>query len=887
MRRTSVCIAFLLFVSIFSLTITIVPENAQGITLFVGGAGPGNYTTINEALSSANPGDTVYVYGGIYLEHLVIDKPLSLVGENRTSVVNGSGMSNVITITANWVNITGFTIVDSGRQWPSNIGSGILLKNVENCTVLDNYVGLSSAGIALRFSSSNSIVNNTVDWGTGIALGSSHGNDIIDNDLSLSFVGIGLGSSNLNTISGNNASSSYEGIRLVRSEYNNIYDNNASARSYGISLDRSNNNIIVNNTAFHSFYDGIVLDSSEANTLKGNILAEAGIYITGPYLENYDSHAINASNLVNGKPVHYWKNRTGGRIPDGAGQIIAVNCTGLYIENHDVRRASMGIQLISSARNFIANNTASLNSHDGIHLRDSDDNVLVGNTARGNTGYGILLYYSDNARVSGNDARYNDEADIHLFRSHSNTITDNLGGASLEESNYNVVADNIAHTVLRESHYNFVSNNSGGVTIWYSNYNTVYNNTAFNYAFSSGIRVRNSNNNSIINNTVSWCQGGVLVVYSEFNTFAGNTFSDSRFDGMYLSNSNGNWIYHNRFIDNGEQAYDNTGTNHWDNGYPSGGNYWSDYSGVDLFRGPNQNQPGKDGFGDSPYQIDSGIQDRYPFMTSFLFYLPRPPVILDATLTGNDFENVTLLWALSPDDGAGYDTVIGYQIRRGRNLHSSIGTSYQLVASLPNGMTSFLDASVGEGNPNDYFYQVCAVDHNNNVTCSKNQGGKFTHAVNKGRDLISIPLVQSDDRIEAVLQTVSFEEAWTYDSLLHRWTWNVKSKPYTGELKNLDHTMAVWLQTTEDSNLTVAGLVPLRAEINLRAGWNLVGYPSFDHFYTVGNLKAETNITEVEGFNPVRPWYFLRSMLDTDIMLAGNSYWIWVDTDSIWTVTNS
>lgn len=886
MRSTSVCVAFLLFVSIFSLTVIIVPENVQGTTLFVGGAGPGNYTTINEALSSANPGDTVYVYGGIYFEHLVIDKPLSLVGENGTSVVNGSGVLDVITITANWVNITGFAVVDSGRQWPSNVGSGILLENVENCTILDNYVGLSSAGIALSFSSSNNIINNTVDWGTGIALGSSHGNDIIDNDLSLSFVGIGLGSSNLNTIAGNNASSRYEGIRLVRSEYNNLHDNNASGGSYGIILDRSNNNIIFNNTAFHSFYDGIVLDSSEANTLKGNTLVEAGIYITGPYLENYDSHAINASNLVNGRPVRYWKNRTGGRIPDGAGQILLVNCTDVYIENHDVSRASMGIQLVSSTRNFVANNTASINSHDGIHLRDSDGNVLDGNTAVGNTGYGIVLYYSDDTRISGNDARYNDEASIHLSRSYSNTITDNLGGASLEESNSNVVANNLGGTVLRESQYNFVSNNSGGVTIWYSNYNTVFNNTAFNHAFSSGFRVMNSHNNSIINNTISWCQGGVLVSYSEFNTIAGNTFSNSRFDGMYLTNSHNNRIYHNRFIDNGIQAYDNTGTNHWDNGYPSGGNYWSDYLGIDLFRGPSQDQPGRDGFGDSPYQIDSGIQDRYPFMTSFLFYLPRPPVILDATLTGNDFENVTLLWGLSPDDGAGYNTVIGYQIRRGKNLHSSIGTSYQLVASLPNGTTSFLDASVGEGDPNDYFYLVCAVDNNNNVTCSKNQAGKYTRAVNKGRDLMSIPLIQSDDRIETVLQTVSFEEAWTYDSLSQKWTWSVKSKPYTGELMNVGHTMAVWLETTEDSNLTVTGLVPSSTEIYLRAGWNLVGFPSFDYAYAVGNLKAETNATDVEGFNPARPWFFLRSMLDTDIMMAGYGYWVFLDRDASWIIDN-
>ena len=55
--------------------------------------------------------------------------------------------------------------------------------------------------------------------------------------------------------------------------------------------------------------------------------------------------------------------------------------------------------------------------------------------------------------------------------------------------------------------------------------------------------------------------------------------------------------------------------NIWDDDYPSGGNYWSDYTGVDEYSGPYQNETGSDGIGDTPYVIDENNQDNYPFMS--------------------------------------------------------------------------------------------------------------------------------------------------------------------------------------------------------------------------------------------------------------------------------
>jgi hypothetical protein len=90
--------------------------------------------------------------------------------------------------------------------------------------------------------------------------------------------------------------------------------------------------------------------------------------------------------------------------------------------------------------------------------------------------------------------------------------------------------------------------------------------------------------------------------------------------GIYLEDSSNNQIFHNNIFNNTDQAFDEIGNNYWDNDYPSGGNYWLDYTGMDKYKGPNQDIPGKDGIGDSPYiniQGGAGEQDYYPLMEPY------------------------------------------------------------------------------------------------------------------------------------------------------------------------------------------------------------------------------------------------------------------------------
>lgn len=97
---------------------------------------------------------------------------------------------------------------------------------------------------------------------------------------------------------------------------------------------------------------------------------------------------------------------------------------------------------------------------------------------------------------------------------------------------------------------------------------------------------------------------GVGLYFSSSNNISENSITDNYY-GINMYGCENNSIFHNNFINNPDQISSDSSPNVWDNGYPSGGNYWSDYSGVDS---------NGDGIGDTPYAIDENNQDLYPLM---------------------------------------------------------------------------------------------------------------------------------------------------------------------------------------------------------------------------------------------------------------------------------
>ena len=162
---------------------------------------------------------------------------------------------------------------------------------------------------------------------------------------------------------------------------------------------------------------------------------------------------------------------------------------------------------------------------------------------------------------------------------------------------------------------NEMSNNAYGVSLSWSNNSIIARNQVMNN-IGGGIYLVSSLNFSVEKNTVTFnsCYG-IRLASSHNCTVVENLVANNKGTCIYLVLSNNNIIYHNNFVNSTkayveEKAYNNV----WDQGYPSGGNYWSDYTGVDVKSGPCQNEVCNDGIGDTPYIIDENNVDRYPLI---------------------------------------------------------------------------------------------------------------------------------------------------------------------------------------------------------------------------------------------------------------------------------
>jgi parallel beta-helix repeat protein len=264
---------------------------------------------------------------------------------------------------------------------------------------------------------------------------------------------------------------------------------------------------------------------------------------------------------------------------------------------------------------------------EAINAADSGDTIFVHNgTYAGVNEYSVGLMIGKPLTLIGECA----EGTIIPQEVHICSPNVTLEGFTVNSGNMGVFIDEQSGITVSNNLICARGTDPSPIGIKFGSFNKIVNNTILDC---SGISVFYSNDNLIFGNTMVGGWYGVFFGGSR-NTIVANTIENMKYSDMACSGggilissifpSDQNYIYGNNFINNEPQVYDfswyNTNlpssVNFWDNGYPFGGNYWSDYSGVDVCSGPYQNETGSDGIGDTPYVIDGVNLDRFPTMAS-------------------------------------------------------------------------------------------------------------------------------------------------------------------------------------------------------------------------------------------------------------------------------
>ena len=380
--RNSLKAIVIFLVSLFIFSFVLV-GTASAKTWYVDDDGAADFSTIQEAVNAASSGDTIIVKDGIYTENIDINKDhLSIKSVNAVDVTilqAANPDDHVFEVTADYVNINGFTVSGATGYWKAGIYVGAGQCRISDNNLLNNYLGILS-----YFTSSNTFIgNNASSNNYGICLWYSDNNNLTNNTMSVNqcdfYIFGGTLSDYIQNIDTSNTVDGKPIYYWINKENKQIPSDagfvgivnctditvrDLILMNHGeVLLAYTKNSRIENVTVQNNLGNGIYLQGSSNNTIKNN----------------------NASNC-------------------GSDGIYLWSSSGNNIVNNNVLGNRAGIYLGYSSENTILNNNLSNNRYYGIILYSlNSSNFIMNNNVLNNGRFGIYLYSSNNNKIYSNN----------------------------------------------------------------------------------------------------------------------------------------------------------------------------------------------------------------------------------------------------------------------------------------------------------------------------------------------------------------------------------------------------------------------------------------------------------------------------------------------------
>ena len=548
-----------------------------------------------------------------------------------------------------------------------NSAGGISAYRANATRIRQNVIVGSAYGVSAQLSTNLTIESNTIRDSAihGVHDTESTGTVIRNNTLWNNNWSILVSLTTSTLIEGNTVTlSNLSAIMAASSDDVVIRDNLVSVAPNGIVLSNTRRATVENNTVQQASASSLYVSTSDRSVLRGNHAADSGdwglelvvstnatltqnqftrdsIYIWGFLREHYSAHDILPDNLVNGRPVLYYKD-CNGVVVDGVpvGELIVANCTAFQGSNLAVVDADLGVELAYVEDTALdAIQFAGMRRY-GLRVESSRNVSVRSSQFDNNTYMGASFDGASRSLLEASDFSASQEA-VHLVRTDNVTLNGNRilsGGLGVDTMwSENVTLEN--NTVSNQTVAGFWSGAGRDLVIRGNRLQ----------ANEKGVYVWGTENIAVSGNNISESnQTGFDLRDSQLVTIENNTFQGSGDTGLFLEGTQAVAVFSNEFLSNVRHAFDSGGNgNLWNAPYPLGGNYWSGYSGPDACSGVNQDVcTGGDGFGDIVYVVTSGWAiDRYPILRN------QRPVAAFSVTPGSG--NVTT--DFTADAGASWD----------------------------------------------------------------------------------------------------------------------------------------------------------------------------------------------------------------------------------------
>jgi parallel beta-helix repeat protein len=527
-KTRALILFFTLMFSVFTVFSYVESSEAGGNTIYVDDSGGKEYRSIQAAIDAASDGDTIFVYNGTYYEHIIVNKKISLIGENKdTAILDGNyEEKTIMNVIADNVTIQKFTLKNCSKRQDDTAG----IKTFSNCSI------------------SNCIfLNNDL----GIYIYSKRNNSISGCDFSTNYFGILNTNSNHNTITNCNFfSNKIQGIALnVNSNYNKIINCSFYDNDDGLWLFNANSNLISNCTFFKN-NGGIEFFEPEGPVS----------FRQGENSQNIILNCIITNNTERGIYFTYLSKNN-------------------YILNCTITGNKKGILIEHSGENNIISHCNMSNNEDSIWITETSYSHISENFIGDNTHFSICLEQATNTTITSNALMSNGISLLgnSLFHYKTHKIENNtINGKPIRyyKDTSNIVVPTDTGQVIIVNCTNFSIKNLNfskveeGIKIVYSSVNTINNNTINNNLV--GISLLNSTDNLIFSNNINGSDYGITLDSSLKNKIYENDITNNKCGISISYDSKNNDISNNYYQDND--------MNIWD-----GSSYGRDYVGTPGF----------------------------------------------------------------------------------------------------------------------------------------------------------------------------------------------------------------------------------------------------------------------------------------------------------------